>query len=101
MCSFADREINRASNTRNERDRCGFVAFANDLQCAVPATERKIFNVCAARFAVMVVVVAMVVFVVCWVRCSGRDHTLRGVVAFAETCPLGAPAPVRGWEWLD
>ena len=49
--AFSDRKINRARYPRDEWDRCWFVTFANDLQCAVPAAEGEIFNVCAARFA--------------------------------------------------
>ena len=48
---FADRQIQRSGSARDERDPGGPVAFADNLQRAMPAFEAEVLDVGPARFA--------------------------------------------------
>jgi hypothetical protein len=49
--AFAHGQVDRSRSPRYERDGCGLVAFAEDLQCAVSSLEPEILDVGCAGFA--------------------------------------------------
>jgi hypothetical protein len=48
--ALADREVGRASRTRDQRDHGGLVALAHDPQCPVTALEPKVLDIGCACF---------------------------------------------------